>query len=41
MTSHKPAATFWLTGVLVVVLVAYPLSFGPFIAIDRKFNGPD
>jgi len=30
MTSdHKPTAGFWITVALVVVLVAYPLSFGP------------
>jgi hypothetical protein len=31
MTSHrkKPGVAFWATVVVVVVLVAYPLSFGP------------
>ena len=27
--SKKPSVAFWATVVLVVVLVAYPLSFGP------------
>lgn len=26
---HKPTAGFWITVALVVVLVVYPLSFGP------------
>jgi hypothetical protein len=29
MTSHKPTAGFWITVALVVVLVGYPVSFGP------------
>lgn len=30
MTDHKkPATGFWITVALVVVLVGYPLSFGP------------
>jgi len=29
MTPRKPTAGFWTTAALVVVLVGYPLSFGP------------
>src|SRR5262245_37565300 len=29
MTDRKPTAGFWITVALVVVLVGYPLSFGP------------
>ena len=34
----KPGVAFWATAVLVVVLVGYPLSFGPiFWLIDNGF----
>ncbi len=29
MTAPKPSAGFWITVVLVAVLLGYPLSFGP------------
>jgi hypothetical protein len=44
MTSRKkPGVAFWATVVLVVVLVGYPLSFGPWCwAISRsgELHGP-
>jgi len=41
MTNRRhPAAAFWLTVTLVVVLVGYQLSFGPACwAIDRGWIG--
>jgi hypothetical protein len=39
MTSHKkPGVAFWATVVVVVVLVAYPLSFGPACWISSHLN---
>ena len=32
----KPGVAFWATVVVVVVLVAYPLSFGPILAYYRS-----
>ncbi len=35
MTDHKkPGMAFWVTAALVVLLVAYPLSFGPIIWLN-------
>ena len=34
----KPSAGFWVTVALVVVLVAYPLSFGPACWITSRTN---
>jgi asparagine N-glycosylation enzyme membrane subunit Stt3 len=41
MTSDrkKPGVAFWATVVVVVVLVAYPLSFGPACWISSRMNG--
>jgi hypothetical protein len=30
----KPGVAFWITVALVVVLVGYPLSFGPVVRLD-------
>jgi hypothetical protein len=39
MTSRKkPGLAFWATVVVVVVLVAYPLSFGPACWITSRFQ---
>ncbi len=39
MTSRKyPSAAFWATVVVVVVLVAYPLSFGPALWLADRFE---
>ncbi len=39
MTSRKkPGVAFWATVVVVVVLVAYPLSFGPACWISSRLN---
>ena len=32
----QPGATFWATVVIVVVLVAYPLSFGPALGLHSR-----
>jgi hypothetical protein len=37
----KPGMAFWATGVLVAVLVAYPLSSGPFVRFHYKLGRPD
>jgi hypothetical protein len=34
----KPGVAFWATAVVVVVLVAYPLSFGPACAYVNRGN---
>ncbi len=40
-TDHKhPTAAFWLTVALVVVLVGYPLSFGPACWISSYVDDP-
>jgi hypothetical protein len=36
--SKKPGVAFWATVVVVVVLVAYPLSFGPACWITSRLN---
>ena len=37
MTSRKkPGVAFWATVAVVVVLVAYPLSFGPLVWLDSR-----
>jgi hypothetical protein len=40
MTSDrkKPGVAFWATVVLVVVVVGYPLSFGPACWISSRLN---
>ena len=41
MTSpHKPTAAFWITVALVVVLVGYPLSFGPWCWLTSRSSEP-
>ena len=35
---HKPSRGFWLTVVLVAVLIGYPLSFGPVCWITSHLN---
>ena len=37
----KPGVTAWPTGVVVVALVAYPLSFGPAIWLAIRGLVPD
>ena len=34
----KPGVAFWTTVVVVVVLVAYPLSFGPWMCLFNMFT---
>ncbi len=42
MTSRKqPSAAFWATVVVVVALVAYPLSFGPACWINSRIGRGD
>jgi hypothetical protein len=40
MTSdrNKPGVAFWATVVVIVVLVAYPLSFGPWCWVTSRLN---
>jgi hypothetical protein len=37
----KPSAAFWATVVVVVALVAYPLSAGPVIWIESRIDLPE
>jgi hypothetical protein len=37
----KPGVAFWATVVVVVVLFAYPLSYGPWLWICGATNPPD
>jgi hypothetical protein len=39
MTSNckKPGLAFWATVVVVVVLVGYPLSYGPYLAVSPRY----
>jgi hypothetical protein len=43
MTSDrkKPTAGFWITVTLVVVLVGYPLSLGPYVCFIWATDAPD
>jgi len=42
MTDRKhSSAAFWITVALVVVLVGYPLSFGPAMCLDAFLGQPD
>jgi hypothetical protein len=36
----KPGVAFWATVVVVVALVGYPLSFGPFLWASYSFDLP-
>jgi hypothetical protein len=37
----KPGVAFWATVTLVVMLVGYPLSWGPLVWIDSRWGVPE